>query len=164
MASRTPRATGVKTLGTTTNRSPLVYRKPTVNTSLTWVRANHTYKAGGEARFDSNGSTLFASTNGSTFQRERSRTSVPAIVQPWGRHRRVSVCELPSGEVDQVRIAPVENMRIGKHLIGLFAQDTWKVTRKLTLDYGIRYDYQTYLKESTDAPSRNSRRTWQIRP
>src|SRR6185503_18015135 len=26
-------------------------------------------------------------------------------------------------------------------------QDTWKVTRKLTLDYGLRYDYQTYLKE-----------------
>jgi outer membrane receptor protein involved in Fe transport len=26
-------------------------------------------------------------------------------------------------------------------------QDTWKITRRLTLDYGIRYDHQTYLKE-----------------
>ena len=31
--------------------------------------------------------------------------------------------------------------------MGLYAQDSWKVTRKLTLDYGLRYDFQTYLKE-----------------
>ena len=29
----------------------------------------------------------------------------------------------------------------------MFVQDSWKVTRKLTLDYGLRWDYQTYLKE-----------------
>jgi hypothetical protein len=51
------------------------------------------------------------------------------------------------GLVDAVKIAPIDNMKMGKHMVGLFAQDTWKVTRKLTLDYGIRYDYQTYLKE-----------------
>jgi hypothetical protein len=51
------------------------------------------------------------------------------------------------GLVDAVKIAPIDNMKMGKHMIGLFVQDTWKVTRKLTLDYGIRYDYQTYLKE-----------------
>jgi outer membrane receptor for monomeric catechols len=26
---------------------------------------------------------------------------------------------------------------------GIFIQDTWKITRKLTLDYGLRWDYQT---------------------
>src|SRR5262249_34877775 len=31
--------------------------------------------------------------------------------------------------------------------IGVYAQDTWKVTRRFTLDYGIRYDYSTYLQE-----------------
>ena len=34
-----------------------------------------------------------------------------------------------------------------KSQFGLFAQDTWKVTRKFTLDYGLRYDYSTYPKE-----------------
>ena len=38
-------------------------------------------------------------------------------------------------------------MKLGSHGIGLFAQDSWKVTRKLTLDYGLRYDFQTYLRE-----------------
>jgi hypothetical protein len=36
---------------------------------------------------------------------------------------------------------------LGDHAIAFFAQDSWKVTRKLTLDYGLRYDFQTYLKE-----------------
>ena len=29
----------------------------------------------------------------------------------------------------------------------IFIQDSWKVTRKLTLDLGIRYDYETLLAE-----------------
>jgi outer membrane receptor protein involved in Fe transport len=29
----------------------------------------------------------------------------------------------------------------------LFVQDSWKVTRKLTVDYGIRYDLSTPVKE-----------------
>src|SRR5678816_4747566 len=47
------------------------------------------------------------------------------------------------GAVNTVRIAPPNTIRLGKHQIGLFAQDTWKVTRKLTLDYGLRWDYST---------------------
>ncbi len=31
--------------------------------------------------------------------------------------------------------------------MGFYLQDTWKVSRKFTLDYGLRYDYQTYMKE-----------------
>src|SRR4029077_9331421 len=51
------------------------------------------------------------------------------------------------GAVDSLSIAPTNNIRLGKHSIGLFIQDTWKVTRKLTLDYGLRWDFSTYLKE-----------------
>jgi hypothetical protein len=31
--------------------------------------------------------------------------------------------------------------------LGFYAQDSWKVTRKLTLEYGLRYDYSTAGKE-----------------
>src|SRR5262249_20418056 len=37
--------------------------------------------------------------------------------------------------------------RLGKHQLGLYAQDSWKITRKLTFDYGLRYDFSTYLQE-----------------
>ena len=30
---------------------------------------------------------------------------------------------------------------------GFFVQDTWKISRKLTLDYGLRYDLQTPMRE-----------------
>ncbi|HXP86030.1 MAG TPA: TonB-dependent receptor [Bryobacteraceae bacterium] len=37
--------------------------------------------------------------------------------------------------------------RMGAHSFSWFVQDSWKVTRKLTLDYGLRYDFQTFLRE-----------------
>ena len=51
------------------------------------------------------------------------------------------------GQVNSVGIANPVEPRLGKHQIGLFVQDSWKVTRKLTFDYGVRYDYSTYLRE-----------------
>jgi hypothetical protein len=139
---------GMKVMGPTTNRHPLLYEKPTANTSVTWVRANHTYKAGADLRLDSNKSTLFASTDGQfTFSTNETALPYNQSSSIGGGTVGFSYASFLLGLVDSVKIAPIDNMRIGKHMVGLFLQDTWKVTRKLTLDYGIRYDYQTYLKE-----------------
>jgi len=139
---------GMKVMGPTTNRHPLLYEKPTTNLSLTWVKGNHTYKAGGDLRVDSNQSTLFASTNGQfTFSTNETALPYNQSSSIGGGTVGFSYASFLLGLVDAVKIAPINNMKMGKHMVGLFAQDTWKVTRKLTLDYGIRYDYQTYLKE-----------------
>ncbi len=139
---------GMKTMGPTTNRHPLQYEKPTANISVTWVRGNHTYKAGGELRIESNSSTLFASTDGQ-FTFSPNETGLPYLRSSTlaGGTVGFAYASFFLGLVDAVKIAPIDNMKMGKHAVGMFVQDTWKVTRKLTLDYGIRYDYQTYLKE-----------------
>src|SRR3979409_1950031 len=51
------------------------------------------------------------------------------------------------GLVDSARVSQPPILRLGKSMWGFFAQDTWKVSRRLTVDYGVRYDYGTYLKE-----------------
>jgi TonB dependent receptor-like, beta-barrel len=51
------------------------------------------------------------------------------------------------GAVDTAQINPPSDVRFGKQQWGFYAQDSWKVTRKLTLDLGLRYDYQTYYRE-----------------
>jgi len=125
----------MKVMGPTTNRHPLLYEKPTANISLTWVRGNHTYKAGGELGVDSNQSSLFRYTDG------RFDFSPNETAQPFNQSSNIgggtmgfAYASFLLGLVDAVTVAPVNNMKIGKHQLGFFVQDTWKVTRKLTLD------------------------------
>jgi hypothetical protein len=139
---------GMKNMGPGSNRHPLLYSKPGANMSLSWVKNNHTFKFGGELRLDSNLSTLYSSTNG-IYAFSGNQTAMPNLTSATisGGTIGFPYASFLLGTADSVRIAPVHNIRLGKHQIGLFAQDTWKVTRKLTVDYGLRWDYQSYLKE-----------------
>jgi hypothetical protein len=140
---------GVKSLGAGGNRAPLIYEKPTFNTSLTWVKGNHTYKFGGELRIEQGSSNLYTDTGGAyTFS--PNQTSLPYLGSSTlgGGTVGFAYASFMLGLVNTLQIAPINDMRMGKFALGLFAQDTWKITRKFTLDYGLRYDYQPYMKET----------------
>jgi hypothetical protein len=139
---------GMKNMGPGSNRHPLIYEKPTGNTSVTWVKDNHTFKLGGELRIDDNASTLYNNTAGA-YAFSSAETGLPYLQATTlnGGNVGFPYASFLLGAVDSVAIAPPNTIRLGKHSIGLFVQDTWKVTRKLTLDYGLRWDYSTYLKE-----------------
>ena len=121
--------------------------KPSANVSLTWVHNNHTYKAGGEALI--NGYPMFTQTY----------ASGNMLFNPT---------ETADPSLNGVSLAATEGFDYASFLLGLpntgylaaptaekfwdrafawYVQDSWKATRKLTIDYGLRYDFQTYIRE-----------------
>ncbi|HLI84052.1 MAG TPA: TonB-dependent receptor [Bryobacteraceae bacterium] len=123
--------------------------KPTANTSLTWVHGNHIYKFGGEYTGEGYPEHSAWRTNGN-FTFSNAETS-----DPWQNGQALNIANGTGfayasfllGLPDSMSISPYTQTKLGNHLMGFYAQDSWKVTRRFTLDYGLRYDFQTYLKE-----------------
>jgi hypothetical protein len=123
--------------------------KPTANTSLTWIRGNHTYTAGGDytqegypvpSLWRANGNFTFnAAETSDPWQNTQTLNST----NPTG----VAYASFLLGLPDVLQLNAPSDPKLGYHSFGLFVQDSWKVTRKLTVDYGLRWDYQTYMKE-----------------
>ena len=127
---------------------------PSWNASATWVKGNHTYKFGADVRIFGYPIASFAASNGSfvfspnqTSQTASSATGALQSAVVGGGTVGFPYASFLLGLVNSGTVNPVANLRTGKHFLGFFAQDTWKITRKLTLDYGLRYDYATYPKE-----------------
>jgi hypothetical protein len=126
---------------------------PTWNTSVTWVQNNHTYKFGGELRIFGYPLHSLAATNGSFVfsanQTSQTASSTGALQSAivGGGTVGFPYASFLLGLVNNGVVNPPADLRTGKHFLAFFAQDTWKVTRKFTLDYGLRYDYATYPKE-----------------
>jgi hypothetical protein len=129
------------------NQIHLIYRKPTANTSLTWVRNNHTLKFGGEMMV--NGYQMFNETyTMGWLNYSPNESGLPSL-------NGVSLASTVGYPYASFLLGAVDNgfsgvpatTHMGAHAVSFFAQDTWKVTRKLTLDYGLRYDFSTYLQD-----------------
>lgn len=138
---------GMKNIGQAADTTNIT-QSPTFNATVSWVKDNHTFKFGSEFRTEGypvrvggnlTGSYVFsAAQTGQPFQ------NVPAA---GGANVGFGYASFLLGQVQQVSISNPTNPRLGKKQFGVYAQDTWKVTRKLTFDYGVRYDYSTYLQE-----------------
>jgi len=138
---------GVKNLGPNGNRN-IWYQKPTGNASMTWVKDNHTYKFGSEVRFEGVPTYLYTATNG-VYSFNAAESGLPST---QGQNLSGGIVGAPyasflMGLVDSGNIAYPPIARVGQSAWGFFGQDTWKVSRKFTLDYGLRYDYQGYPRE-----------------
>jgi hypothetical protein len=126
----------------------LVVYKTTGNTSLTWVHNNHTFKFGGEVGADGDKMTNSTYSNGvlNFSPNETGLPSLNGVSLP--NTVGFSYASFLLGGVDSGTIGVPAVTRMGSHSLAGYAQDSWKVTRKLTVDYGVRYDFQTYLKDS----------------
>jgi hypothetical protein len=146
---------GMQNIGTSGQIQTLDFEeKPTFNTSLTWIKGQHTFKAGGEVYFEG---ILDGSFAGVTLATSTFATSEPFT--PTGNVNGQSMgfgfASFLLGDYGASALGvnsattqtPQENYKQGNQEWGLYLQDTWKVTRKLTLNYGLRWDYGTQYKE-----------------
>jgi Carboxypeptidase regulatory-like domain/TonB dependent receptor-like, beta-barrel len=123
---------------------------PEAQFNATWVKGNHTIKGGFDWRLEFQPVSSLTNTAGNytfgpngTQQIALQSFAAPSISGTTG----FQFASFVLGDVSNVRISAPANYRDQKSQTSAYVQDTWKVTRSLTLDYGLRYDYGTYLRE-----------------
>jgi Carboxypeptidase regulatory-like domain len=124
--------------------------KPTFVASISWVKDNHTFKFGGEGRTEGYPRIEFTNDSG-TIGFNAAQTANPwfsdANVTLSGGSTGFPFASFLMGRANSLTLAAPAEPRAGRKFLDFFAQDTWKVTRKLTLDYGLRWDYLGYPRE-----------------
>jgi hypothetical protein len=130
--------------------------KPTANANMTWVKGNHTFKWGGELVVDGFPTQSSSRANG-LYGFSGNETANPwefTSTAPFLGASNVAVfgsgfpyASFLLGSVDSLNASAITDTRLGRHEVGFFFQDNWKVTRKLTFEYGLRWDYSTLLQE-----------------
>jgi len=128
---------GMKTIGSEAGTNQIT-QSPSFNTYVSWVKNNHTYKFGSEFRTEGYPPTVDANTDG-VYTFSAAETGQPFQTAPVnGANVGFAYASFLLGVVDTVRMDNPTHPRMGKKQFGIYAQDTWKVTRKFTLDYGLR--------------------------
>ncbi len=139
---------GMSTLGTGfPTRS--FERRPSGNISATYVSGNHTYKIGAEYRKEIYPNVIYGNTQG-TYTFGNNMTEQPSL-QGISTTQGFTGFQLASfllgGMSANSLNAPIDLANY-KSQTAVYIQDTWKITPKLTLDYGLRWDYGTYTREA----------------
>jgi hypothetical protein len=131
-------------------------RRPSFVTSATYVKGAHTYKVGAEIRqmkypnFNytyTAGEYTFGTTpttgNASNYT---TQTSLNGATISNG-FAGFGFASFLLGGAQAIAVNAPINLMTENYQAALFVQDSWKVSRKLTLDYGLRWDYGTYQRE-----------------
>jgi len=137
-----------------TNRTLYLQDKPTAVASATWIKGNHAIKYGGEYKFD-NFSNISTGGVAGIFGFSTEQTSMPALqgVALSGGGVGFNYASFLLGYANTASVSNPQDPQYRRPTWGFFIQDTWRLTRKLTLDYGMRYDYQPASTELHDRTS-----------
>ena len=113
---------------------------------VSYTHGNHAMKFGVESRRDDARRYLDGTSRGSiTFNNVATAAQPPSAANPNGvpamTAAQTSFADFAAGNVYQSVLRSGSTLaHYRRYPVYLFAQDTWKVTPTLTLDYGIRYE------------------------
>jgi|SRR5579871_562882 len=112
--------------------------------NLTWVRGKHTFKVGTELDRDRINQLALNNIQGS-FNFASQMTSQPDSPSygTWGS----SVASMLIGAVGTAGAFIPAETGLRNFRVGAFAQDEWRVNPKLTLSYGLRWDFDPSYSE-----------------
>jgi hypothetical protein len=114
--------------------------------SFSWVRGNHAIKFGIDLRWlVTNGADLFNSEG--TFNYSTLETGLPGSSTVTGNSfASFLLGAVDSGSRNVLAYVPSNRYRYA----AFYAQDDWKITRRLTLNYGLRYEIYSPRHEAHD--------------
>jgi hypothetical protein len=124
----------------------------TASTAVTWVHGNHTSKVGGEWRQNSWTDRNSRGAQG-VYNFSGNETADPFNSTATVNGNGVSgstgngYASFLLGQVDTATVNTVQDPQLRRQAWGVYIQDTWKVLPKLTLDYGLRWDLQSWGHE-----------------
>jgi len=119
------------------------------NINASWVRGSHTYKAGWDwfhTQIPTNNLSNSSGTytfGGSTVQPALQGVTLSAGSPTTG----FGFADFLMGNMNVASLAIPADTSNRKSQTAFYVQDSWKISRKLTFDYGIRWDYGTYARE-----------------
>lgn len=139
---------GMSNLGPNNQSTAGSERRPSGVASISWVKGNHTFKLGGEWRGERYPARSFTEVAGAyTFGSNSTVQSALQAVQLSQGSTGFAFASFMLGNVTDYRLSLPTAVSTGKMQWALYVQDTWKITRRLTFDYGIRWDLGTYARE-----------------
>ena len=128
-----------------------------VYTDLTWVKGSHNYKFGIQGRYAAVGRNVQIFTNGNfTFSDITTGLAGGNQMDAGGNVSAFPDIALTGrgwasyllGEVNTAYMRPSDNKRVNNRVYAIYLQDTWRATRQLTVNYGLRYNWWTPFGET----------------
>ncbi len=115
------------------------------SSALSWVRGKHNFKFGGEQRLFYNN---FQQPPYPTGSFHFAQTVTENVVGAFNPDQGNPFADILTGVGDTGSIAIYPEVHNRSKETGFYAQDDWKVTPRLTLNLGLRYEWSTPYNES----------------
>jgi Carboxypeptidase regulatory-like domain len=132
------------------NNAPFIDHNWATTASATWVHGQHTLKFGGDLRHQVFGTHNDLSAGNYGFN--PSQTSLPSSngQNLYGASIGDGFASFALGQLNSANIGNDNIQWFHRLEGGIYAQDVWKITKKITLNYGLRWDWEQMQHEQRD--------------